>query len=147
MWRHGKAVPFWLQDSASSKACHTCCGPGSVEQVAFSVSHCACHSQPKSAVTKHRDAARDMEARADGVRREAEAELARVRQMKSEAEQGRDRIIAEAQRKGQEMLEQARMAAQRECTELRRAALEEIKAVLARVETIRAAADEGLETQ
>ena len=44
-------------------------------------------------------------------------------------------------------MDQARLAAQRECTELRHQALQEIKAVLGKVDSIQVATNEELETQ
>jgi hypothetical protein len=91
--------------------------------------------------------AESVKAEAARVLRLAEAEHAHARDATSEAEEARDRIVAEARHQAQEILNRSRAAAQQECTELRRHALEEIKAILGRVETIRAATDEELETQ
>lgn len=77
----------------------------------------------------------------------AQLESRRARKVVAEAEAERDRILAEAKQKGSEILEQARETAQRETTELRQQALREIKEILGRVEGLRAAADEELETQ
>ena len=78
---------------------------------------------------------------------QAEVERSRAREATKEAEDARERIVAEAKQKSQEILDRARLAAQQECTELRQEALKEIKAILTRVETIRAATGEELETQ
>ena len=91
--------------------------------------------------------AEHLKSEAASILQQAEAEHRRARDATKEAEEARQRIVSEAKQKAQDIMDQARMAAQQECTELRRQALEEIKMILARVETIRAATDEELETQ
>ena len=78
---------------------------------------------------------------------EAKAEFARAQKATRNAEAEQDRIIAEAKQKAQEIMDQTRMTAQQEGTDLRRQALKEIKAVLSRIDAIRMATDEELETQ
>lgn len=95
---------------------------------------------------KNREA-EGLRAEATRVLQQAEAERARAKDEVKEAARTRDRVVAEAQQKAQEILDQARASTQRECTELRRQALGEIKAVMGRVENIRAATDEELEAQ
>ncbi len=92
-------------------------------------------------------AARNINSEAARARQEAEAKLNRAREIKKQAESSRERILAEARQKAQEIMKQARQAAQQECTELRLQAINEIKAMLVRVEAVQATADEELETQ
>ena len=80
-------------------------------------------------------------------RQTVEAELDRLKGKKADAEKERDQVIAEAQKSAQEIIDQARSAAQRETTELRGQALKEIKTVLTRVESMRASVNEELEIQ
>ena len=103
----------------------------------------------------------NMKSEADGVKREAEAlnseaanamqqadaERERASNAAKQAEEAGQRIILEAKQKAQEIQDRARMGAQQEYDELRRQALKEIQAIMARVETIRAATDEEHETQ
>ena len=56
-------------------------------------------------------------------------------------------MLAEAEEKAQKIVDKARTATQEEVSELKRRALEEIKGVMARVDSIRVAAEEELETQ
>ena len=90
---------------------------------------------------------RKIKAEADNYREEAQAELAKAKESLDESKKDVKEHIAEAQRKGQEIIDGANEIAQRETTELRRNALKEIKAVLTRVETMKSTADEELETQ
>ena len=78
---------------------------------------------------------------------EAETERTRAKETKKESERARERILGEAKQKAQEILDQARLAAQQECTDLRRQALREIRTILERIETVRTATDEELESQ
>ncbi len=91
--------------------------------------------------------AMDVKSDAAKLYQEAEAERDRAREFKGQATEERTKIIAEAQRKAQEVIDGAHDIAKRETTELRRTALKEVKAVLARTENMRSAADEELETQ
>jgi F0F1-type ATP synthase membrane subunit b/b' len=75
---------------------------------------------------------------------EIRAEAARVL---GQAEEQRDQIVAEGRVKAQQIQDNARADAENEIAELRQHALKEIKATLARVDTIRAATDEELEAQ
>ena len=77
----------------------------------------------------------------------AEAERTETQTALSEAQQTSERIVAEAQEQAKQTLDDARKAAQQEAFDLRRQALKEVKAILSRVESVRAAADEELETQ
>ena len=56
-------------------------------------------------------------------------------------------MLADAAQKAHEIVDRARSEAQREGIELRRQALLEIKTILSRIEAVRAATDEELETQ
>lgn len=78
---------------------------------------------------------------------EAHAEIEKSKETKAQAEQERQKIIAEAQKKGQEIVDASEEIAQRETTKLRRQALSEVKSVMGRVQNMRDAADEELETQ
>ena len=80
-------------------------------------------------------------------RQDIEAVLAQIDGRRAQAEAERDEIIADAQRKAQEVADQARATAQQETTVLRRQALKDIRTVLNRVEDMRAAVTEELETQ
>ena len=86
-------------------------------------------------------------AEAEGYKEEAHAEFAKAKGFLEQSKKEVKDHIAEAQRKGQEIIDGANEIAQRETTELRRDALKEIKAVLSRVETMKSTADEELETQ
>ena len=94
-----------------------------------------------------RSEAEALKSEAVRVLKQAEAEQSRAGDTANEAKEARQRIISEAKQKAQEIQGQARIAAQQEYTELRRQALKEIQAIMARVETIRAATDEEHETQ
>ena len=91
--------------------------------------------------------AEHIKAQAINIRQEAETELGRLGAEKAKADNGAKRIVAEAQERAQEILDQARMAAQQETTDHRRQALKEIRNILTRVEDVRAAVTEELETQ
>ena len=93
------------------------------------------------------DEAKVLKAEAARVLQKAESERGRAKDALKEAEQARDRIMVEAQRRAQDMVDDARKVAQQESTALRHQALKEIKAILARAESFRAATDEELETQ
>ncbi len=86
-------------------------------------------------------------AEAESYKAEAHAELAKAKGFLEQSKKEVKEHIAEAQMKGQEIIDGANEIAQRETTELRRNALKEIKAVLTRVETMKSTADEELETQ
>lgn len=91
--------------------------------------------------------ASDIKSNAAKLYQEAEAESDRAQEVKAQAEEQRAKIIAEAQRKAQGIIDGAHDIAKRETTELRRTALKEVKSILGRAENMRAAADEELETQ
>ena len=84
---------------------------------------------------------------AESYREEDQAEFAKAKGFLEESKKEVKEHIADAQKKGQEIIDGANEIAQRETTELRRDALREIKAVLSRVETMKSTADEELETQ
>lgn len=88
-----------------------------------------------------------LKAEAESVLLKAEAERAQAQTALSEAEQTSERIVSEAREKARQTLDDAHKAAQQEGADLRRQALKEVKAILTRVESVRAAADEELETQ
>ena len=67
------------------------------------------------------------------ARREAEAQLSSANETKALAEQERERVIAEANNKAQQILDQARMAAQKELLRLERQALRSKSPVTARL--------------
>ena len=90
---------------------------------------------------------RNQKAQAENIRQQAETELDRSRETRQQADQKSKHIVAEAQEKAQAIENAAHEIAQRETTELRRNAIGEIKGILNRVENMRAAADEELETQ
>ena len=78
---------------------------------------------------------------------DAHAEIEKSKEAKVQAEKERQKIIAEAQKKAQEIIDASQEIAQRETTQLRRQALTEVKAIMSRVQDMREAADEELETQ
>ena len=86
-------------------------------------------------------------AEAAQVQEHATSDRKRAAEEKAKAEKARERTVSEAQQKAQEILQEARLKTQRECTDLRRKALEEVKSILTHVETIRAAADEELQAK
>ena len=92
-------------------------------------------------------AAEEIRAEAARVLGQAEEERDKVRALKKQAEEQRDQIVAEGRVKAQQIQDNARADAENEIAELRQHALKEIKATLARVDTIRAATDEELEAQ
>ena len=99
------------------------------------------------------DAERDLRAAEEKVaaatkaREEAESKLKKAKELRSKLEEERDQIVADAQKQAQEILEEARTTAQRETKDLRRQAFKEVKTILTRVENMRAAINEELETQ
>ena len=104
-------------------------------------------AQMKSEAAIELQDVRKVKVEAESYKEEAEAELAKAKDFLQESKKEVKEHIAEAQRKGQEIIEGANEIAQRETTELRRNALKEIKSVLTRVETMKSTADEELETQ
>lgn len=91
--------------------------------------------------------ARKSKAQAEETFKEAEEYLKKAQEKKEQLEKDRVEMIAEAQHKAQAIIDGAHDIAKRETTELRRHALKEIKAVLSRVESMRATMDEEVETQ
>ena len=91
--------------------------------------------------------AEEKTAQATRDREEADAKLKKTKEMKAKLDEERDQIVADAQKQAQQILEDARSAAERETKDLRRQAFKEIKTVLTRVENMRAAVSEELETQ
>ncbi len=81
------------------------------------------------------------------VLEDAHAEIEKSKEIKAQAEQERQKIIADAQKKGQEIVDASEEIAQRETTKLRRQALAEVKSIMGRAQDMRNAADEELETQ
>ncbi len=88
-----------------------------------------------------------LRAEAQNAHRGAEADLKAATETKEQAEREREHIISDAEKRAQDLIEQARTDAQQETTELRRQAFKEIKTILTRVETMHAAVSEELETQ
>ena len=78
---------------------------------------------------------------------QAEAEKVSAREAKKDARKAAESLLAEANQQAREILDRARSDAQMEGVELRRQALLEIKTILSRIETVRTATDEELETQ
>ena len=76
----------------------------------------------------------------------AEADSYRERVM-AEADQYREKVMSEAQQETQRMREEARSSALQECQDLKRHVTYEVQAILAEVDSIRAAAQEELEAQ
>jgi vacuolar-type H+-ATPase subunit H len=101
----------------------------------------------RSEAERELEEARKVKLEALRARQDEGTELASARHAIAKAEEERERILAEAQKKSQEVLEQARAAALQETTALRRQAIKEIKTILTRVENMRAAVNEELETQ
>ena len=91
--------------------------------------------------------ARRIKAETARERQDIDAALSRIDGKRAQAEAERDDIIADAQRKAQEIAAQTLTAAQQETTAFRRQALKDIRTVLNRVEDMRAAVTEELETQ
>ena len=101
----------------------------------------------KSEATKKLEEAETARAQVERERQQVETELGRAKETRAEAERARERMLAEAEEKAQKIVDKARTATQEEVSELKRRALEEIKGVMARVDSIRVAAEEELETQ
>ncbi len=80
----------------------------------------------------------EADAYADKVKREADANRA-------EADAHAERVMAESQHQAADLVERARVAAQRECAELKQQASFEAKQMLGQAQVIRAAAQEELE--
>ena len=99
------------------------------------------------------DAERDLRtaeekiASATKAREEAEVKLKKAKELRSKLDDERDQIVADAQKQAQQILEEASTTAQREAKDLRRQAFKEVKTILTRVENMRAAINEELETQ
>ena len=91
--------------------------------------------------------AQESQAKAERLHLEARRKRDRADELVKEAEAAGVRIVSEAQQRAQETLDEARKTAHRECAELRHQALKEIRAILARVESVKEATDEELETQ
>ena len=91
--------------------------------------------------------AESLKAEASRVLRQAEDARDEAREDARAAREARDRTTSEAKQRAEKILEEARAASRQESAELRNQALKEIKAIMGRVETVRAAADEELETQ
>ena len=96
---------------------------------------------------KELDEAKMLRAEAARILQKADDERDQAKDVLKKAELTRDRTVVEAQQQVQAMIDDARKVAQQESTALRQQALKEIKAILARVESVRAATDEELETQ
>ena len=116
------------------------------EQEAADATRLLCEGLREDAEGKLREA-ESVRSEATAILRQAEAESGRARNVIREAEETRERLVSEGKQKALEILEQARLAARQESTELRQQALQEIKGILGRVESIRMATDEELETQ
>ena len=101
----------------------------------------------KSEATKKLEEAETARAQIERERQQVETELGRAKETRAEAERARERMLAEAEEKAQKIVDKARTATQEEVSELKRRALEEIKGIMARVDSIRVAAEEELETQ
>ncbi len=101
----------------------------------------------KSEATKKLEEAETARAQVERERQQVETELGRAKETRAEAERARERMLAEAEEKAQKIVDKARTATQEEVSELKRRALEEIKGIMARVDSIRVAAEEELETQ
>ena len=101
----------------------------------------------KSEATKKLEEAETARAQIERERQQGETELGRAKETRAEAERARERMLAEAEEKAQKIVDKARTATQEEVSELKRRALEEIKGIMARVDSIRVAAEEELETQ
>ena len=101
----------------------------------------------KQEADKKLNEAEELKGEAASILRQAEEERSRARDATRQAEASRQTVLAEAKREAQELLDRARLAAQQESTDLRRQALKEIRAIMGRIETMRSATDEELETQ
>ncbi|MCI0438299.1 MAG: hypothetical protein L0177_04115 [Chloroflexi bacterium] len=91
--------------------------------------------------------ANSIRAEAAKLRSQMEAELEKARQKKSQADEEYAQMMSDAEKKAQEVVDGALEKARQETTDLRRHALQEIKTVLNRVEGMRSAVTEELETQ
>jgi dsDNA-specific endonuclease/ATPase MutS2 len=86
-------------------------------------------------------------AEAAKAKQEVEAELNRLKEARAALDREKEQIIAEAENRAEEIVANGRAKAQHETTELRRQALAEIRTILSRIENMREAASEELETQ
>jgi vacuolar-type H+-ATPase subunit H len=116
------------------------------EREALANTQALCVKLRDDAESERMEARREYENAAETNRKANEA-FAKAKEAVAQAERDRDKMIASAEKQAQEIIDTARAAAQQETTELRRQALKEVKSVLSRVETMRAAANEELETQ
>ncbi len=149
LWRHLMVYKaFADNDLADSKARRAKAEAAreQAEREAIEATRALCERMRAEAARELQEA-KNINMDAAKVRQEAEGEYMKARDVRERAEADAANIIAEAQRKAEEIQEQARRTAHREITELRRQALKEIKLVLTRLEDMRAAADEELETQ
>ena len=91
--------------------------------------------------------ARYLESEADRKQVEAHEERERATEIRLEAEEYRESLIEDAKRQSAEHIERARMAAERECSELKQRASIESEKMMAQAQVMRAAAQEELEAQ
>ena len=116
------------------------------EQISYSRVQMVC-DRMKAEADVDRQEAKDAWEEANNAKLKAEEQLIKTKATKEQAQKDHEKILEDAKRDAQEILEQSRSEAQHEVTELRRQALKEIKTVLARVENMREATNEELETQ
>ena len=96
---------------------------------------------------KNLQEAERVKAEVNQVLQEAKVELSQANEIKAQTERQRQQLIADAEDRKQEILDQATASAQLEITQLRREALKEIKVTLTTIEEMREAIEEELETQ
>ena len=91
--------------------------------------------------------AKRAEADAEKALAEAQNEMKQAEMARSEADNYREKVMAEAQQETQRVREEARASALQECEELKRHVTYEVQCILSEIDTIRAAAQEELEAQ
>ena len=91
--------------------------------------------------------ARQAESQAEQVLADAVQESARAQMLRQEAEEYRQRIMKEAQEESQRVRQEARESALRETADIKRHVSYEVQCILSEIDTMRAAAQEEMETQ
>jgi len=104
-------------------------------------------SEHNSLVDEEMDSFRAARVEVQRIRLSAQRELELARQIRAEAERYRQETEAKARSQAQLLILQARLSIQKEVTELKRKAGEEIQQILVDIRMIRITAQEELEAQ
>jgi vacuolar-type H+-ATPase subunit H len=148
LWRQMMVYKAFEQDLSESRArrAEAEAVRERTEQEAYRAALAHSH-QMRAESERELSEAREQRQQASKANQEAQEALANAKETVAKARKEHDQLIEDARKEAQEITDKARASAQREVTELRRQALKEVKGVLGRVENMRAAANEELETQ